>query len=599
LSSSRRFRGPAGAALLATALLAGPPAVAGAATTTSASVSTITLGASFRADLRSAGVSLQATKPAKLRGGRLALPITKTTTSGLLTLTHDGALTLKKGKRSVQLRSWRTLAGKSLRVSAKIGATRRTVFTITGGKVTKDAARLVVTGGTVKLTNGAAKDLRTKLRVRGITGGTVGKVAVLSAPKGTLQGDTPAAPTVPAPTPAPAATPPTTPTPAPTPAAEQPTATPCPSPLPAREDVAGQIGDATWTLRKSWFDYLKMFDGCVVGTGGAETTAETEGTPRFAVVDTDVDAEGTRTVTLKGTVAFLQPEHRIDTRITDPVITIRADGSGDVTADGQGSGSRAAAMGGTSQVEPFTDVRILEFAPAGDGDVELLVTADGAPYLAYPVGTPFGSLLVDVPPATQLGTVEWTQANSYTFGGGTQNTWLGYTTFAMLGNGTMTPSGEAVGPTVTPQSERGTTATYTTSFRVTRSSLNPETKRGQVWSLGTLTYASVAHGFTITVQDPRIVFDGTNTAKVYAHGQGNPSGGAAPYDETKPVFDLDVTNMTSESQSDGSTRYAGLAPSIATADLVFPGNSYGAGAGPERNPNTFGSFALRTPGQPG
>ena len=117
---------------------------------------------------------------------------------------------------------------------------------------------------------------------------------------------------------------------------------------------------------------------------------------------------------------------------------------------------------------------------------------------------------------------------------------------------------------------------------------------------GTLTFFSPApgappnggHGFTITLVNPRVVLDGDH-GKLFATGvtSGRAPGASVPYTDAQPVFDLDLTEATVTLHPDGSRTLAGIVPSIATADLVFPG--YPAGAGPERTPNTFGGFSLR------
>lgn len=91
------------------------------------------------------------------------------------------------------------------------------------------------------------------------------------------------------------------------------------------------------------------------------------------------------------------------------------------------------------------------------------------------------------------------------------------------------------------------------------------------------------------MEDSRFVIAGT-TGRLYASGQGQTSAGARPYDRSSPVFDLDLTNATLSVGADGSWTVIG--PSLATGDYVF-GPSYSADAGPERTPNTFGSFGFQ------
>lgn len=100
---------------------------------------------------------------------------------------------------------------------------------------------------------------------------------------------------------------------------------------------------------------------------------------------------------------------------------------------------------------------------------------------------------------------------------------------------------------------------------------------------GAVTFASPQFGFTITVIDPRVTLSGT-TGQLLATGVGS-----APYND-QALFNLDLAAATVA--TDGRTqRITGIVPSLATANTAFPAN-YPVGAGPDRTPNTFGSFAL-------
>jgi hypothetical protein len=616
VSTPRRsvgFRSSAGVIALAACAVVALPSSAGAAShgTTKTSASTITLGAAFRASLRGQGISLTVAKPATLKGARLRLPVTKTATaSSSVTLTHGGSVTFRAGRRSAKLTSWRTVATKkTVRVSAVVAKRRRTIFTIAGGTVTPDTrtGAVSVRGGRVNLTPAAAKQLRTALAAPGLRAGRVGSVATAAKPVAP-------APKVPAPTPTPAPAPTPRPTPLPLDNDIAPVphvATPCPSPLPAREAVAGQIGDAAWTLRSSWYGYLKGLGGCVVGTDGAGSTAPaSEAAPRFAVTGTTENADGTTTVTTRGTVWFLQPAHDIDTRIANPTFTFNADGSGHVVADGQGSGSRADAMAGASSAEAFEGKRILDFASSTKTAAGAATTwsgidvtvADGASrYLAYPTGDPFGTFSLSTGTPIQRSSLAWTQTKVYdtTSPTGTNRTWLGYAANNLPNagppsRGTMSPSDGASGDTVVPTSPTGPTATYLTRFPAQDSTLDPTARVGTVRFLGTLTYQSVepGHEFRITIKDPRVVFDGDATAKLFATGEG--AGSTATYDDSSSLFDLNLAQSTTTDNGDGTVTLQGVAPSLTTANRTFPGN-YGAGAGPERTPNTFGVFSITVP----
>ncbi len=230
------------------------------------------------------------------------------------------------------------------------------------------------------------------------------------------------------------------------------------------------------------------------------------------------------------------------------------------------------------------------------------------------VPTP-GPSPVPVPVSTP-GNLVWTQVNTFegTTPPGAANlnrTWLGYFTNSAppprdmgTNRGSFTPSDGAVGPTVTPTSKRGPGAVYTTTFPMTSSTANAATKTGIIQYAGLATYSSApmpaGHGITISIQNPRIQFDGSNTAKLYAtglHTVGGVGGGPstiAPYDESQPVFTLDLSASPVQANPDNTTTFKNVVPSIAATGHVFP-DTYPAGSGPDRTPNTFGTFDITVP----
>lgn len=202
------------------------------------------------------------------------------------------------------------------------------------------------------------------------------------------------------------------------------------------------------------------------------------------------------------------------------------------------------------------------------------------------------------PVPVTAGSLDWTAINVYDTGApdGTDRTWLGYTTAVgpPFTNGNLAALEPATGPTVTPNSARGATAAYTHRFPVAAGgTYDPATGDGRFEFAGTLRWTSVPHGFTITLSNPLVVVAG-GRGQLFASGSGSSGSGesssaGAGYDRTRPVFDLAV--------APGSTAgtvmtMSGIAPAIATADMVWPGGNYPVGAGPDRSPNTFGSFAL-------
>lgn len=173
---------------------------------------------------------------------------------------------------------------------------------------------------------------------------------------------------------------------------------------------------------------------------------------------------------------------------------------------------------------------------------------------------------------------------------GTNRTWLGYVTSpAPLANGTATPSDGATGPTVDTTTPMNTGVAW--SFPVASGDYEPANGTGTIDFKGVITFSSPAppdgHGFTISIGNPRIVLNG-DRGKLFATGLSS----TGPYTYALPVFDLDLSTTSVGLHADGSRTIAGIVPSLATENLVFPAN-YRAGAGPDRMPNTFGWFNVR------
>jgi hypothetical protein len=192
--------------------------------------------------------------------------------------------------------------------------------------------------------------------------------------------------------------------------------------------------------------------------------------------------------------------------------------------------------------------------------------------------------------------LDWTSVDSFDFGPGAK-TWLGYATSPRLANGTATPSDGATGPTVDPTSPQGADAFVTFSYPAASGALDPAAGTGTMSFAGTVTFAAppppTGHGFTISVANPQITMTGPNAGQLVASGVDTPGGAGsdpAPYGPT-PVFDLDFTSATWQVNVDGTRTLQGIAPTLITANVPFSG--YAAGAGPDRTPNTFGSFAIR------
>jgi hypothetical protein len=205
-------------------------------------------------------------------------------------------------------------------------------------------------------------------------------------------------------------------------------------------------------------------------------------------------------------------------------------------------------------------------------------------------------------PASAAVTLDWTTENAYA-SGCTRSllncTWLGYVTNSpapMGANGTATPSDGATGPTVTPRSARGAGQDVTWSFKAVSGALDTAgLSDASLLFDGTVTFASPAppngHGFTITFEDPSVASTSAGEWFLYAVG----SNVGVPFDRTQPVFRL---TKVADVVTAGGDRAVSFAPEIATANWAFPGN-YLVGAGPDRTPNTFGSFTVKVPANAG
>lgn len=194
------------------------------------------------------------------------------------------------------------------------------------------------------------------------------------------------------------------------------------------------------------------------------------------------------------------------------------------------------------------------------------------------------------------GELRWSQANVYETGApaGTNRTWMGYVTSIgpPFTNGTVYATSPATGQTVTPASPRGAERIYPYSFPVAAGgTYDPDTGSGSIELAGTVTFTSSVHGFTITLSNPKVELT-ASSAQLFASGQGAPrDGDPKPYDRSQPVYDVELAGASSQTSPTGRT-LDGMTPAIATPGLVWDAESYPKGAGPERTPNTFGSFAL-------
>ena len=203
---------------------------------------------------------------------------------------------------------------------------------------------------------------------------------------------------------------------------------------------------------------------------------------------------------------------------------------------------------------------------------------------------------VAAPQPVTHGELRWTQANVYETGApaGTNRTWMGYVTSVgpPFTNGTVSATSPATGQSVSPASPRGADRLYPFVFpAASGGTYDPATGEGRIEFAGTVTFTSSSHGFTITLSNPLVELTG-GSARLFASGQGTPRDGSPkPYGRGEPVFELGLGGATTRSSATGRTT-EGAAPAIATPGLVWDEGSYPKGAGPDRTPNTFGSFSL-------
>lgn len=185
------------------------------------------------------------------------------------------------------------------------------------------------------------------------------------------------------------------------------------------------------------------------------------------------------------------------------------------------------------------------------------------------------------------GSLSWTSANVFS---GMERTWLGYTT--TLARGTATPSAGATGDTVDSASPSGAAALYTWTYGGATGTYEPADGTGTIQYSGVVTFASPAppagHGFTISVDNPKLVLNG-DSGQLFASGASTNAAGS--YDASQPLFNLDLTNATVTLRANGSRTISGIVPALASEGTAFPG-SYRAGDGPNRTPNTFGELAF-------
>jgi hypothetical protein len=234
-------------------------------------------------------------------------------------------------------------------------------------------------------------------------------------------------------------------------------------------------------------------------------------------------------------------------------------------------------------------------------------------------------------PASAAVTLDWTLENAFSTGcsgSGLNCTWLGHVTNPAVGPGargtvTALDGASIAGPDGSPvtaidgTTPRGAGQSFTFAYPAASGALSPGATaadwEGTMEFEGSVSFVAPpppdGHGFTITVDDPRVVLNGDGTGFLYGtglHTPGAPGSTPVAYDDSVAIWELDLDGgipafgpitaaypaTKRQIHADGSQTLSGIVPMIETAEHVFPGN-YTADAGPNRSPNIFGGFTIR------
>ncbi|MBF6619857.1 MAG: HtaA domain-containing protein [Patulibacter sp.] len=206
------------------------------------------------------------------------------------------------------------------------------------------------------------------------------------------------------------------------------------------------------------------------------------------------------------------------------------------------------------------------------------------------------------------GNLNWSTVKVFGPTAGVDRTFVGYfATNSTFGRQNMVfgTLGGATGTPISPADPEGTPVSW--NYPAGAGVYDPETRQGTVSTFGQVsgrsTNISTAVGFnyTLSIQNPVVVFNGTDTAHLYANGT-RWNGTNDPMTENTEVYDrtelftLDLSQSTQTQNPDGTITLSNLVPTVVTD--IYGG--FPAGSGPDRTPNTFGGFSLTlvTP-QPG
>lgn len=233
-------------------------------------------------------------------------------------------------------------------------------------------------------------------------------------------------------------------------------------------------------------------------------------------------------------------------------------------------------------------------------------------------------------------TLEWTQENAFASGcsgSGLNCTWLGHVTNPAVGPGargmaTASEGATLVGPDGSPvaqvdgTSARGAGEDFKFGYPAASGSLTIGATaagwEGELEFDGRVSFVAppppAGHGFTITVDEPRVVLNGDGTGLLYATGVHTLEPGSEPvaYDDSAAIWELDldggvpaggpITDAYPPAQwrlhADGTQSLSGIVPMIETAGHVFPA-TYAVGSGPNRPRISTGASRSRSRRPPG
>jgi Htaa len=168
---------PRALVLAALAAAAAVPSTASAASGTSV----LTLKGAAASSLSSAGMKVSAVAPATAKGKAITLPVKSLTVGATAALGHSGAIRLKKGSRTLTLKTPALrLAASGSRLTVRLGGKTTTILTVDAAKRSLNGAAgtAALKGARVTLTTAGAAAIRRALKLKALKGGTLGTLTV-------------------------------------------------------------------------------------------------------------------------------------------------------------------------------------------------------------------------------------------------------------------------------------------------------------------------------------------------------------------------------------------------------------------------------------